>query len=60
MSKMLFLANFLADINAGGFKYSVQSVRVDVSSEGGSTGPISGAQTGKNPLQNKRITVTNQ
>uniref|UniRef100_K1QB32 Protein amnionless n=1 Tax=Magallana gigas TaxID=29159 RepID=K1QB32_MAGGI len=33
------------DINAGGFKYSVLSVRVDVSSGGGSTGPISGAQT---------------
>lgn len=50
MSKILFLANFLADINAGGFKYGVQSVRVDVSSGGSSTGPISGAQTGKNPL----------
>lgn len=33
------------DINAGGFKYSVLSVRVDVSSGGGSTGPISGART---------------
>lgn len=49
------LAYFFADINAGGFKYSVLSVRVDVSSGGGSTGPISGAQTGKILLQNKRI-----
>lgn len=46
---------FFADINAGGFKYSVLSVRVDVSSGGGSTGPISGARTGKILLQNKRI-----
>lgn len=55
MGKIQFLANLLADINAGGFKYSVLSVRVDVSSGGGSTGPISSAQTGKIPLQNKRI-----
>lgn len=45
---------FFADINAGGFKYSVLSVRVDVSSGGGSTGPIPGAQTGEISLQNKR------
>lgn len=55
MGKILFLAYFFADINAGGFKYSVLSVRVDVSSGGGSTGPISGARTGTILLQNKRI-----
>lgn len=55
MGKILFWAIYFADINAGGFKYSVLSVRVDVSSGGGSTGPISGAQTGKILLQNKRI-----
>lgn len=55
MSKILFWAIFFPDINAGGFKYSVLSVRVDVSSGGGSTGPISGARTGKIPLQNKWI-----
>lgn len=55
MGKILFWPIFFADINAGGFKYSVLSVRVDVSSGGGSTGPISGAQTGKILLQNKKI-----
>lgn len=55
MSKILFLGYFFPDINAGGFKYSVLSVRVDVSSGGGSTGPIPGAQTGKILLQNKKI-----
>lgn len=54
MGKILFWGYFFADINAGGFKYSVLSVRVDVSSGGGSTGPIPGAQTGKILLQNKK------
>lgn len=42
MGKILFLGYFFVDINVGGFKYSVLSVRVDVFFGGGSMGLIFG------------------
>lgn len=55
MGKIQFLVNFFVDINVGGFKYSVLSVRVDVFFGGGSMGLIFGVQIGKIFFQNKRI-----
>lgn len=55
MSKILFWVIFFLDINVGGFKYSVLSVRVDVFFGGGSMGLIFGVWIGKIFFQNKWI-----